>query len=121
MFHDAHVDVVEDHLSHVPAAELREQTMQGWGDEVEQFHVLSSMMKLNPSQIASLYQHALTKQDVEKYIEERCGGYWFWDNGETMLHTWLLVMHGRGLPVQEVREKICCGLMGVAEDAENVY
>ena len=118
MFHDAHAEATEHEFGRIPASELREQTMTGWGDEIEQYHALGSMLKLNPSQIMSLHETALTKRDVEMFVDERCGGSWFWDNGETMLHTWLLVLHGRGLPVQEIREKICCGLMGIAFDEE---
>lgn len=88
--------------------------MEGWGDEIEQYHVVNSTLKLNPAQMMWLYDHAVTKQDVEHYIEEHAGGQWFWNNGETLLHTWLLVLHGRGVAVQEVREKVFCGLSGVA-------
>jgi hypothetical protein len=120
------------------AAELRERLMDGWGDDVEQYHILSDIMKLNPLLLMRLYEGALTKRDVLAFIEEwACrgvsvglqdhaepeghvlmgnGASWFWNNGETLLHTWILVMHGRGLPVQEIREKIYCGLAGVAVD-----
>jgi hypothetical protein len=117
--------------------------MDGWGDEVEQYHVLSDVMKLNPMLLMRLYEGALTKRDVLAFVEKwACrgagggwgrevdqdqgeadglvgsGASWFWNNGQTLLHTWILVMHGRGLPVQEIREKIYCGLAGIAVDEE---
>jgi hypothetical protein len=116
-FYDARDDAVTDDYGHLPASEARERMMEGWGDEIEQYHALSSMLKLSPAHVFHLYEHAKTKQDVEDYVNSRCGAMWFWDNGETMLHSWMVVMHGRGLPVQEIREKICCGLKGIAVDS----
>ncbi|RMZ74812.1 hypothetical protein DV737_g5717, partial [Chaetothyriales sp. CBS 132003] len=117
-FYDAHAEATEVEPYSIPAPELRVQTMEGWGDDVDQYHILSSMLKLNPSQVVRLYENALRRRDVEGFVDEHGGGNWFWDNGETMLHTWMLVLHGRGLPVHEVREKICSGLLGIAVDDE---
>jgi hypothetical protein len=116
VFHDSRNDLALESTRHMPASQLRERSMEGWGDEIEQYHLVNSMMKLNPAQIMWLHDHAVTKQDVERYVEEHVGGQWFWNNGETLLHTWLMVLHGRGVAVQEVREKVLCGLAGVAVD-----
>jgi hypothetical protein len=118
MFHDSRNDVVFEHGLRLPAPQLREQSMGGWGDEVEQYHAMNDMLKLSPAELMWLYDNAITKQDVELFVQDKAGGQWFWNNGETMLHTWILVLHGRGVPVQEVREKVYCGLAGVAVDDE---
>lgn len=116
IFHDSRNEVFQGHAKHLPATQLREQSMDGWGDDIEQYHALNSMLKFNPAQIMWLYDNALTKQDVELFVEDNVGGQWFWNNGETILHAWIVVLHGRGVSMQEVREKICCGLAGVAVD-----
>lgn len=119
MFHDSRNDVIEEHSKHMPATQLRQHSMDGWGDDIEQYHALNAMLKLNPAQIMWLYENAVTKQDVEHFVEDSVGGQWFWNNGETMLHTWMLVLHGRGVSVQEVKEKVYCGLAGIASDSED--
>lgn len=117
LFYDSRSDSMPE-ATHNPAAETRDQTMDGWGDEIEQYHILSDVLKLTPAQIMHLYNAALMKEDVLGFVEERVGAHWFWNNGESMLHAWILVMHGRGVPVQEMREKVFCGLAGVAVDCE---
>ncbi|RMZ91192.1 hypothetical protein DV736_g1587, partial [Chaetothyriales sp. CBS 134916] len=118
VFYDAHAEATEVEPYSIPAPELRDQTMEGWGDDIDQYHILSSMLKLNPSQVVLLYENALCKRDVEVFVDDHGGGNWFWDNGETMLHTWMLVLHDRGLSVHGVREKISSGLLGIAVDDE---
>ena len=117
MFHDSRNDTVMPHAKHLPATQLREQAMGGWGDDIEQYHALNSMMKLNPRQIMMLYENAVTKQDVERFVEDAAGGLWFWNNGETLLHAWLLTLHGRGLSVDDVKEKIDAGRAGIVVDS----
>lgn len=118
LFHDSRADALLEDSGSKPASEVREQTMEGWGDEIEQYHVLNDLLKLTPMQIMQLYESALTKQDIYQFIDEKAGGPWFWNNGESMLHTWILVLHGRGSSVQEIREKVFCGVAGVAVDVE---
>lgn len=118
LFHDSRHDALVEKISCRPAPEAREQTMDGWGDEIEQYHVLNDLLKLTPAQIMQLYNTALSKQDVHGFVDDRVGSQWFWNNGESMLHTWILVMHGRGVPVQEMREKVFCGMAGIALDSE---
>ena len=118
IFHDSRNNTIQEHAKQLPATQLREQAMDGWGDDIEQYHALNSILKLSPAQIMWLYDNAITKQDVELFVEEKVGGQWFWNNGETMLHSWILVLHGRGVSVQEVREKVYRGLAGIAVDDE---
>jgi hypothetical protein len=116
IFHDSRTNAIENSGKAMPATQLRHQSMDGWGDDIVQYHALGSMLKLNPAQIMWLYDHAITKRDVELFVEDKVGGHWFWNNGETMLHTWILVLYGRGVPVEEVREKVYRGLAGIAVD-----
>lgn len=118
LFHDSRADTMLEESSGKLASEVREQTMDGWGDEIEQYHVLNDLLKLTPMQVMQLYDTALTKWDIHYFVDEKVGGQWFWNNGESMLHTWILVMHGRGLPVEELREKVFCGVAGVTVDVE---
>lgn len=88
--------------------------MVAWGDEISQYYIIQSMMKLNPAQILHLYQHAITKFDVEAYIINHCdGGEWFYDNGQTFLDTWSLVVHRRGEALEDVRGAILDGEAGI--------
>jgi len=118
LFHDFRAETMLQAARMKPVSEYREQMMEGWGDEIEQYHVLNDVLKLTPVHVMQLYETALTKQDVQRFIEEKVGAQWFWNNGESMLHTWILVMHGRGIHVQEMREKVLYGMAGVAVDAE---
>ena len=113
-------DVRHDQVTHMPANQLREQQMDGWGDDINQYHAVNDLLKLNPAQVMQLYEHAVTRHDVEHFVDEKMGSPWFWNNGETMLHTWLVVLHGRGVVMQEAKEKIDRGLAGVAVDGEVV-
>ena len=52
--------------------------MTGWGDEISQYYVVQSMMKLSPAQIIHMQERAVTKLDVETYVLDQCdGGEWF--------------------------------------------
>lgn len=98
----------------LPVAQRRKLAMIGWGDEISQYYVVQSMMKLNPRQIVYLHDNAVTKADVEKYIFEQCdGGEWFWDNGQTWLDTWSLVLYKRGEDLSLVRGAIQDGEIGI--------
>lgn len=70
--------------------------MRGWGDDIEQYYVVESMLKLNPAQIVHLYENATTKEGIEWYIESEIGGEWFWDNGQTWVDSWTAVIIRRG-------------------------
>ena len=116
IFHDSRSETISENAKFLPAAQRRELSMDGWGDDVERYHTLSSMLKLNPAQIMLLHEEAVTKQDVERFVENTVGSQWFWNNGETMLHTWILVLHDRGVCISEVRDKIYSGLAGIVVD-----
>lgn len=98
----------------LPIAQRRKLAMKGWGDEISQYYVVQSMMKLNPAQILQLQERVMTKSDVEKYVVEECdGGEWFWDNGQTWLDTWSLVLYKRGEELSVVRGAVLDGELGI--------
>ncbi len=118
VFYDSrHETVNADNLvQYLPASQRREQSMDGWGDQIDQYHLLKSLLKLTPAEILWLYENAITKQDIEYFIAEKIGGGWFWNNGETLVHTWILVLYSRGIDVEDTRNKIAMGLVGVSVD-----
>jgi len=96
--------------------------MTGWGDEISQYYIVQSMMKLSPAQVMHMYEHAVTKLDVEAYIINHCdGGDWFWDNGQTFLDTWSLVLYKRGEVPAEVRGAILGGEAGVTRAGKRAW
>lgn len=98
----------------LPVAQRRKLAMAGWGDEISQYYVVQSVMKLNPRHIIYLYERAVTKADAEQYIVEHCeGGEWFWDNGQTWLDTWTLVLYKRGECLNVIRAAIRDGELGI--------
>lgn len=97
----------------LPPNQARTTKMEGWGDEVSQYHIVQSMLKLNPSQIIWLHDHATYKWQVQHLIQE-LGDDWFWNNGQTFSDTWSIVLHARGLDVDEIRDGILDGVLGVA-------
>lgn len=98
----------------LPVPQRRKLAMTGWGDEISQYYVVQSMMKLNPRQIMVLHDRAVTKIDVEKYVVEHCDGdEWFWNNGQTWLDTWSLVLFKRGEDLNMIRCAIQDGELGI--------
>lgn len=93
--------------------------MAGWGDDIAQYYVVQSMMKLNPAQIMHLYEHASNQQQVEVYIGG-LGEEWFWNNGQTFLDTWTLVLAKRGLDPRVIRDGILDGQFGIAASGKVV-
>jgi len=80
------------------------------------------MMKLNPAQILYMLEHCVTKPDVESYIINHCdGGEWFWDNGQTFLDTWSLVLYKRGEAPAEVRNAILDGNAGITSAGRRAW
>lgn len=93
--------------------------MAGWGDEISQYYVVESMMKLNPMQVVHLYDHAINKNEVETWLSQHVGEEWFWDNGQTWLDTWRLVLYQRGENFEQIRAAINDGEMGVIDGGTN--
>ena len=98
----------------IPVSQKRKLQMTGWGDEIAQYEIVQAMLKLNPAQIMSLYDYAVTRFHVETYVSNVIGDDWFWNNGQTFLDTWNLVLVARGLDPYALREDIMQGWSGVA-------
>ncbi|KAI9831256.1 MAG: hypothetical protein M1819_005184 [Sarea resinae] len=96
---------------------------EGWGDEIPHYYVVEDMLKLDPSQILWLKDHATCKAQVEAFVGAVAagtvatmttttttttyeddpygetgwgGGDWFENNGETLSETLGLVLESRG-------------------------
>lgn len=104
---------IRTHLD-LPVSQRRKMFMSGWGDEVSQYYIVESMMKLNPAQIMHLHEHTVTKPEIERWLLDHIGEEWFWENGQTWLDTWMLVVHKRGENPDLIREAIIDGQAGVA-------
>ncbi|KZF20598.1 hypothetical protein L228DRAFT_174529 [Xylona heveae TC161] len=90
--------------THEPGAE-------GWGDEIPHYYVVEDMLKLDPAQILYLRSHAPFKRQVEQFV--RSLGDWFENNGETFSQTLEWVLDERGTCVDEFRELLEGGDIGV--------
>jgi len=122
LFHNHYTDVHEKSWQDLPIPQRRKLQMTGWGDEISQYYIVQSMMKLSPAQVMHMYEHAVTKLDVEAYIINHCdGGDWFWDNGQTFLDTWSLVLYKRGEVPAEVRGAILGGEAGVTRAGKRAW
>jgi len=86
---------------------------EGWGDDISNYYVVQSFLKLDPAQIMWLFSNANCRSDVEAFVRE-LGEDWFMDNGATLLDTIMLVLHSRGLELEYVRQGVLDGDMGVA-------
>ena len=102
----------------VPSTANRVLYMDGFGDEIDHYHFIETMSKLDPSQMIQLYDHAVYKWQVEEYISSM--GEWFPNNGQTFTASWDLVLNQRGFDVQEVRIAIMEGKLGIAADEKLV-
>lgn len=94
---------------------FHDPSYEGWGDEIPHYYVVQDMMKLDPSQILWLHDHAPLKKQVEKFVGSL--GDWFRDNGETFGDTLEWVMKERGGDVGELRVAIDEREMGIVLDS----
>lgn len=122
LFHSHYADLNDKSRQDLPVPQRRKLEMTGWGDEISQYYVVQSMMKLSPAQIIHMHEHAVTKLDVEAYILNDCdGGEWFWDNGQTFLDTWSLVLYKRGEAPGDMRSAILNGEAGVTSAGRRTW
>ena len=91
----------------------RDSHTEGWGDEIAQYYIVEDMMKLDPRQILVLLDQPLCKRQVEEYIDAQ--GSYFVNNGQTLAQTLAWVMQARGQELEELREHITDGTMGIAK------
>lgn len=99
------------HNKYVPTAN-HEPGGEGWGDDILHYYVVEDMLKLDPEQLMFLKEHAPYKSQVEIYLKSQ--GEWFDNNGETFVQTLQQVITDRGQDMDEFREAIETGELGVA-------
>lgn len=101
------------HSKFVPSR-WHEPGAEGWGDDVLHYYVVEDMLKLDPAQILYLRNEAPLKGQVETYVRDL--GEWFDNNGETFCQTMAHVVMQRGDEMEEIREAVTDGVLGVAVD-----
>lgn len=99
------------HARYKPTAQW-EPGSEGWGDDLSHYYVIEDYLKLDPGQILSLKNRALTKVHVETYV--RGLGEWFDNNGETFVETLEYVLRTREYEVDGFLEAVATGEVGVA-------
>lgn len=99
------------HAKFVPSRN-HEPGAEGWGDDILHYYVVEDMLKLDPEQILWLKANAPFKGQVEAYV--RSLGDWFENNGETFAQTLAFVVQQRGGEMEELKEAVEEGEMGVA-------
>ncbi|KIW12261.1 hypothetical protein PV08_09537 [Exophiala spinifera] len=115
VFHSSRDIVVLDRTK-PSVQELRHRHMLGWGSDIHSFYLVQSFLKFSPAQILWLYDTAVSKADVEKYIETHTGDPCFFESGSMLFHDWVTVLHTRGVDVQSTREAIWQGTAGIVLD-----
>ena len=99
------------HNKYVPTAN-HEPGAEGWGDDILHYYVVEDMLKFDPEQLMFLKENAPYKSQVEAYV--RSQGDWFENNGETFVQTLQQVIRDRGQDMDELRDAIEDGELGVA-------
>ncbi|EXJ65788.1 uncharacterized protein A1O5_11029 [Cladophialophora psammophila CBS 110553] len=96
-----------DNDSHKPTVqELRIRHMQGWGSDLQNFYLIQSFLKFSPAQILWLFDNAVSRTDVERFIEQQTHDPCFFESGSMFFQDWVTVLHARGVDVQQAREAI---------------
>lgn len=110
----------------------KDDTAEGWGDEISQYYVVEDMLKLPPDQILLMLENIIDrgsgggwaedhhscaggawsrKGSIEAYVADL--GEWFENNGETCAETIAWVLDDRGEDVDVLKEEVAGGRMGV--------
>jgi len=97
--------------------ELRFQHMRGWGSDLENFYLIQAFLKLSPAEILWLLDNAVSKTDVETFVELQTHDPCFLESGSMLFHDWVTVLHARGVDVQQSREAIWDGKAGIVLDS----
>lgn len=96
--------------------ELRFRHMQGWGSDLQNFYLVQSFLKFTPAQILWLFENAVCRADVERFIEQQTHDTCFFESGSSLFQNWVTVLHARGVDVQQAREAIWDGKAGIVSD-----
>lgn len=94
-------------------SELRTRHMEGWGSDLQNFYLVQSFLKFSPAQILWLYDNAVRRADVEKFIEQQTHDPCFFDSGSLFFQDWVTVLASRGVDVQQAREAIWDNRAGI--------
>jgi hypothetical protein len=98
--------------------ELRTRHMSGWGSDLQSFYLINSFLKFTPAQILWLYDNAVYRPDVEKFIEEQTHDPCFFETGSWLFQDWVSVLLARGVDVQRAREDIWDGKAGIVREVD---
>ena len=88
-------------------------------NQISQYYVLEDLMKLDPGEVMWLQENSSLDWPVQVCLQCLGKGEWFENNGETLGHTIQKVLSDRGEDVQEIRERIGKGDLGVVERWED--
>jgi len=116
LFHSSRDTSIPSENTKLPVQELRFKQMKGWGTDIDNFYLVQAFLKLTPAQILWLYDNAVSKADVERYLEEQTHDICFLESGSLVFQDWVTILHQRGVDVQQVREAIWDGVRGIAVD-----
>lgn len=112
VFHSSREPSVQDWNKASPQ-ELRYKHMQGWGSDLQNFYLVQSFLKFSPAQLLWLFDNAITKAEVEQFIESQTHDPCFFESGSLLFHDWVTVLHARNVDVQQAREAIWDGKGGI--------
>ncbi|KAI5207053.1 hypothetical protein E4T39_02073 [Aureobasidium subglaciale] len=110
-YHCSDVAASKWHNKYIPTTH-HEPGAEGWGDDILHYYVVEDMLKLDPEQLIHLKENAPYKSQVETYIKSQ--GDWFDNNGETFVQTLQQVIIDRGQEMEDFKDAIEDGVMGVA-------
>ncbi|KEF54736.1 uncharacterized protein A1O9_09178 [Exophiala aquamarina CBS 119918] len=116
LFHSSRDEATLVESTKLTVQELRFKHMRGWGTDLDNFYLVQAFLKLTPVQMLWLYDNAVSKADVERYLEEQTHDICFLESGSLVFQDWVTILHQRGIDVQQVREGIWDGVCGIGVD-----
>lgn len=111
-YHSGHWQQDKHYNKYLPTR-THEPGAEGWGDDILHYYVVEDMLKLDPAQMLHLKENAPFKGQVEEYLRDNLGD-WFENNGETFVQTLEFVLTQRGEDIEDLKQAIEDGELGVA-------
>jgi hypothetical protein len=118
LFHSAANTTISRSSTKPTVQELRIRHMSGWGSDLQSFYLINSFLKFTPAQILWLYDNAVSRADVENFIEEQTRDPCFFETGSGLFHDWVSVLLARGVDVQRAREDVWDGRAGIVKEVD---
>lgn len=112
LFHNSRPPAESTH-NKTTTQELRFRNMQGWGSDLQTFYLVQSFLKFSPAEILWLFDHAVSRVEVEQFIEQQTHDPCFFESGSFLFQDWVAVLHARGVDIQQAREAIWDGKAGI--------